>query len=135
MKRYLQVIVLFLGFSSASNSLAYSCIEESVDVDKLFDQSDVAIIGKVKKKLFDFSSKKDKYLVQVKSVHKGNADVELVIWTKSKCKAYFVPGEEYVIFLSRESGKLWTDLNRTWRIYEKNQTLTEEFINKSGVKR
>jgi len=95
----------------------------------LYTENDVAFIGRVKRKIVDFSFGRNKYLIEVVSSKKGQLPDELVVWTLSrKCGANFVVGEQFVIFSKIVDGKYWTDIDSSWQIHKNSQSFTQKYL-------
>jgi len=123
----LRFFTVLIGVIFVIEGMAYSCDRE-IELENLFVDSDVALVGTVKKKLFELSFSKDQYLIEVESAQKGKTEREIVVWTKSKCRARFSVNQKYVIFMNLSDGKFWTDMNMAWRIYDKTEPLTEKYL-------
>ena len=127
--QHLYLLLPFLLFLSSPHASAYSCFLEDRDLDTLMDQSDVAVYGTIDAKLFDLSFRRDRYQLQVHEIRKGDVpEGSIVVWTQSKCRSRFTIGEQYVVFLKKKSGKLWTNLANEWRVYERTKRLTDRFL-------
>lgn len=130
MKKFFPIFVLAFASSTAG---AYSC-EPLQRVSVLYEKSDLSIVGKVDKKLFELRPSSNRYQVTIESVGKGTiASDSIVIWTRrpARCGLDLTIGRTYVFFLEKRGEKYWSSISSSWIVGDRTKEHTDEYRNLS----
>lgn len=102
----------------------------SGSVSLLDQQYEFAFIGKIEKRLSDYSLSLDKFSVNVISSYKGDVSENVIVWSgdSSDCGADFVLGKTYVIFAKKIRNKLIAHYPSVWEFTEENKNVTDNFL-------
>lgn len=124
MIRIISVCFMIMASSAFADSCAFP------DVQRLDQSSNIAFIGKVEKKLKDYSLSNNKYAIKVITPAKGGPQGIVTIWSAniSSCGIEFRTGETYVIFVRMRDGKMTTGISSSWIMSDSYQHLTNEFM-------
>jgi hypothetical protein len=131
MKYYWLIFLLVI-----SNQLSANSCKKMDNINFLDKNFEFSFIGRIERKMTDFSLIKEKYLVTVVTKNTGDISGEVKIWTTnpSNCGANFEIGKDYVIFARKHNGKIMTYYDSSWKISEKSEKITNEYIEYYRVK-